>query len=229
MREIFKGIVKNFKRTGVLQEDVAIFLRMHDCEDTIKHVNTVAEEAKILASRFFESQEDAFSAGLLHDVSVLFPEEDRLKIANELKIDVLPEEKIYPAILHQKISQVMAREIFGITDENVLNAIGCHTTLKENASVLDKIVFISDKIRWDQKYDAPFKSDVSKALDISLDESCFCYLNYLWNRKESLAVVHPWMAAAYRQLGNDLKKFGFSLIYNDDGKIEASMEASNKN
>jgi len=206
MLETFKKITKNFKSTGVLSEDVARFLRMHDCIDTIKHVNAVAEEAKKLASRFFENQEGAFSAGLLHDVSVIFSDEDRLRVAIELKIDVLPEEKIYPAILHQKISKIMAEEIFGITDKNVLSAIGCHTTLKENASVLDKIVFISDKIRWDQKYDAPFLSDVLKALGVSLDEACSRYLNYLWNRRESLAVVHPWMAAAYKQIGNSLNK-----------------------
>jgi HD superfamily phosphohydrolase YqeK len=206
MLETFKEITKNFERTGVLSKDVARFLKMHDRKDTIKHVNAVAEEAKILSSRFFENQEGAFSAGLLHDVSTLYSDEDRLRVAIELGIDVLPEEKIYPAILHQKISEVMAREIFEITDENVLSAIGCHTTLKENASVLDKIVFISDKIKWDQKYEAPFKDDVLEALDISLDESCFCYLNYLWNKKESLAVVHPWMEAAHKQLSNSLKE-----------------------
>lgn len=206
MREPFKKITKNFEKTGVLQEDVANFLNMHSCQGTLKHVKAVAEEAKTLASRFSEDEENAFSTGLLHDVSVVFPENERLRVAVRLKIDVLPEEKIYPSILHQKISEVMARQVFGITDQDVLSAIGCHTTLKEDASVLDKIVFISDKVRWDQDYEAPFKSDVLRALDISLDEACFCYLDYLWKNRENLAVVHPWMAAAHEQLGNSLRK-----------------------
>lgn len=206
MREIFKKITKNFEGTGALSEDVAIFLRMHNCEDTLKHVKAVADEARILASRFSENKEQAFDAGLLHDISAIFPDEDKLRVAIELRIDILPEEKIHPNILHQKISEVMAKEIFGITDKNTLSAIGCHTTLKENASTLDKIVFISDKIRWDQDHNPPYLKDVLKSLEISLDEACFCYLDYLWKNKENLAVVHPWAEVAYKQLGTSLKK-----------------------
>jgi len=206
MHTIFEAITKNFEKSGELSVDVAKFLEMHDCADTVKHVNDVAQKARGLAPRFLEKAEDAFCTGLLHDISAVFPNEDRVKIATELGIDVLPEEKTCPAILHQRISEVMAKEIFGITDQNILSAMGCHTTLKENASVLDKIVFISDKIMWDQEHSAPYQADVLKALEISLDEACFCYLNYLWQQRESLAIVHPWMEAAYKQLHDSLGK-----------------------
>lgn len=206
MQTILEDIARNFEKSGELSIDVARFFEMHGCADTVKHVNDVAQEARELAPRFLEKAEDAFRAGLLHDISAVFPNEDRVKVATELGIEVLPEEKICPAILHQKISQVMAEKIFGITDPNILSAMGCHTTLKENASVLDKIVFISDKIMWDQVHSAPYKTDVLKALEISLDEACFCYLNYLWQQRESLSVVHPWMEAAYKQLHGSLGK-----------------------
>ncbi|OGD66823.1 HAD family hydrolase [Candidatus Campbellbacteria bacterium RIFOXYC2_FULL_35_25] len=206
MHTVFEDITRNFEKSGELSVDVAKFLEMHGCVDTVKHVNDVAQEARELAPRFLEKAEDAFCAGLLHDISAVFPNKDRVRVATELGIDILPEEKTCPAILHQRISEVMAKEIFGITDQNILSAMGCHTTLKENASTLDKIVFISDKIMWDQEHSAPYQSDVLKALEISLDEACFCYLNYLWQQKESLAVVHPWMEAAYKKLNDSLGK-----------------------
>lgn len=206
MHVIFEEITKNFKKKNILHKDVANLLEMHGCLDTIKHVSAVADEAKKLAFRFNENQEDAFSAGWLHDISAIFPDEDKLRVATELGIDVLSEEKNCPNILHQKISEVMAKEIFEITNQNILSAIGCHTTLKENASTFDKIVFISDKIKWDKEYSAPYLDAVLKALEISLAEACFCYLNYLWRKKESIAVVHPWMEAAYKQLANFRKK-----------------------
>jgi len=206
MQTMAGDITKNFEKSGELSSDVERFLKMHGCADTVRHVNDVAQEASELAPRFLEKAEGAFCAGLLHDISAVFPNEDRVKVATELGIEVLPEEKICPAILHQKISRVMAEKIFGITDPNILSAMGCHTTLKENASVLDKIVFISDKIMWDQVHSAPYQSDVLKALEISLDEACFCYLDYLWQQRENLAVVHPWMAAAYKQLHDSLGK-----------------------
>ena len=206
MHKILKDAAKNFKKTGNLTKDVESFLEMHACTETFEHVRTVAKQARELAPRFFGKAEDAFCAGLLHDISAVFPNEDRLKVAAELDLEILPEEKICPAILHQKISQVIASEIFEITDENILSAIGCHTTLKKDASVLDKIIFISDKIKWDKQYKAPYLDDVLKALEISLDEACFCYLNYLWQQKEKLAVIHPWLATAHEQLFISLEK-----------------------
>ncbi|OLF95341.1 Hydrolase (HAD superfamily) [Bacillus licheniformis] len=34
-------------------------------------------------------------------------------------------------IIHQKLSKVMARDLFQVADEDILNAIECHTTLKK--------------------------------------------------------------------------------------------------
>jgi len=206
MHEVLENITKNFTKTGMLPQDVAGFLEMHACTETLEHVMAVAKQAKELAPRFFEKEEDAFCAGLLHDISAVFPNKDRLEVAVKLDLEILSEEKICPPVLHQKISQVIAKEIFEISDDAILSAIGCHTTLKKNASVLDKIVFISDKIKWDKQYEAPYLDDVLKALEISLDEACFCYLNYLWQQKEKLAVVHPWLADAYSQLHKSLGK-----------------------
>jgi HD superfamily phosphohydrolase YqeK len=34
---------------------------------------------------------------------------------------------------------------------DILDSISCHTTLKANPAKLDMLLFISDKIKWDQK------------------------------------------------------------------------------
>ena len=113
---------------------------------------------------------------------------------------MLAEEERAPIILHQKLSAVMASEIFGVEDEAVLCAIGCHTTLKANASVLDKVVFIADKVRWDQSHPPPFLEAVLVGLERSLDEGVLAYLEYMWQRRHTLPVVHPWLAEAYAEL-----------------------------
>jgi HD superfamily phosphohydrolase YqeK len=105
-----------------------------------------------------------------------------------------------PMILHQKLSVVIASDIFGVTDEAVLSAIGCHTTLKANASPLDKVVFIADKIAWDQPYTAPFLEGVLASLEQSLDQAVLHYLHYLWQQRDTIPVIHPWFVAAYEQL-----------------------------
>ncbi|EJW16375.1 hydrolase (HAD superfamily) [Paenibacillus alvei DSM 29] len=63
-------------------------------------------------------------------------------------------------IIHQKLSKVMARDIFGITDNEVLDAVGCHTTLRANATQLDLVLFVADKIAWDQQGTPPYLKEL---------------------------------------------------------------------
>jgi HD superfamily phosphohydrolase YqeK len=102
-------------------------------------------------------------------------------------------------ILHQKLSAIMAQEVFGVRDTVVLNAIRCHTTLKSGASLLDKIVFVADKIKWDQAGDPPYLAEIETAVAHNLDDACRVYLNYLWQRRSSLRYTHPWFLAAHQE------------------------------
>lgn len=186
--------------TGDLARDVTIFLTHHGCPKTAEHSTAVAAEAGRIAAQVGGDVTLAVRAGWLHDVSAVFPAAARVDIAVQLGLDVLPEEARLPMILHQKLSVVLAREIFGVTDEAVLSAVGCHTTLKARASWLDKVVFVADKLAWDQPGVPPYYDGLVKALDRSLDDAACLYLRYLWDRRVSLAVVHPWFVAACEDL-----------------------------
>jgi hypothetical protein len=67
-------------------------------------------------------------------VSAIFPARERAQIAHILGLEVLPKEEHCPMIVHHKLSCLMALEIFGVTDPFVLDAIGCHTTLRAQAT-----------------------------------------------------------------------------------------------
>ena len=187
-------------RTGNLRADMAAFLTGRGFPGTAGHCAAVAAEARRLAARFGEEPARAEAAGLLHDISAPIPEAERIATAEAWGLEVLAEELTYPMIIHQKLSAVIAREAFGVTDAGVLSAIGCHTTLKAGASRLDKIVFVADKIAWDQPGDPPYLADILVALERSLDAAAFCYLDSLVQRRATLRVVHPWMLAAWGEL-----------------------------
>jgi HD superfamily phosphohydrolase YqeK len=144
-------------------------------------------------------------AGYLHDISAVIPNDRRIKSAQDYDLEILPAEFNCPMILHQKLSVVLARQVFGISDDAVLSAVGCHTTLKAKASDLDKVVFLADKIAWDQEGVAPYLSSVLEALKESLDAAVMVYLEYLWAQRESLAVVHPWFVEAREDLLRHMK------------------------
>lgn len=190
-----------FEPGGWINEDVTAFLRQNNCPRAATHVAKVARAAYELAGRFGINPLAAEAGGWLHDVSAVWPDNQRLAAADALGVEVLPLERKWPNIVHQKLSVVLAREIFHVRDAGVLSAIGCHTTLKAGASPLDRVVFIADKLAWDQPYDAPWHPTLRSALERSLDDGCRVYLQYLWDHRENLAVFHPWTEAACRELG----------------------------
>ncbi len=103
-------------------------------------------------------------------------------------------------ILHQKLSVVVAHEVFGVVEPAVLSAIGCHTTLKPVASLLDKIVFIADKIKWDQPGEPPYLDALETAVAHDIDDACLVYHDYLWQQRDSLRFAHPWFLDSRAEL-----------------------------
>jgi nicotinate-nucleotide adenylyltransferase len=63
---------------------------------------------------------------------------------NNLPINVFEERN--PSLLHGKVGAFMAKNKYGITDEEILSAITWHTTGKDNMTDLEKIVFCADYI-----------------------------------------------------------------------------------
>ncbi|URZ17123.1 hypothetical protein CLFE_031750 [Clostridium felsineum DSM 794] len=103
----------------------------------------------IIAKQYVGNCNEAEIAGLLHDISGIYENKERLLVAEKLQLNIVEEEKVLPLILHQKISRVMAEDLFEIKNKKILSAIECHTTLKKNASKMDMVLFIADKIKWD--------------------------------------------------------------------------------
>lgn len=190
-----------FSITGDLARDVTAVLIHHQLPKVARHVSRVAQEARRLAAQFGADAIGAETAGWLHDISGVIPNAARVDLCQAFNIPILPGEADFPMILHQKLSAVVAREVFGVTDTAVLSAIGCHTTLKAGASLLDKIVFVADKIRWDQPGEPPYLVEIETAIARSIDDACRVYLNYPWQQRGSLRYIHPWFAAAYEELG----------------------------
>jgi predicted HD superfamily hydrolase involved in NAD metabolism len=188
--------IGNFKNTGEISDDVPYFLVLLGYPKTANHCAAVAAKARELANKFGSDPFRAEQAGYLHDISAVIPNEKRIDFAQSQSVEVLGEEIIYPMIIHQKLSVVLAREIFGVTDNEVLSAIGCHTTLKANPTLLDKVVFLADKIAWDQDGSPPYLTEIITAMDVSLDNAVLEYLNYLWERRNQLKVIHPWLVEA---------------------------------
>jgi predicted HD superfamily hydrolase involved in NAD metabolism len=200
MHTLLQRYVDGITLTGDIRKDAPRFLIHHGMDHTAKHVEDVAGAARRTALQYGVDADSAETGGWLHDISTVIPNAERIAAAEALGITVLAEETKLPMILHQKLSVAFAREIFGVTDAAILSAIGCHTTLKQGASPLDKVVFVADKVAWDQPGSAPFHPALDAALKVSLDKAALVYLCWLWEQRESLRCVHPWFVEAYEEL-----------------------------
>jgi predicted HD superfamily hydrolase involved in NAD metabolism len=204
MHPLLSSLVEEIKFSGSVRQDVAVFLTHHECPKTVAHVIQVGEQAAALARRFGVSPHKAALAGWLHDISAVIPNKKRLKVAQALGLEILPAEAEVPLLLHQKLSVEIAHHVFNIKDQEVLDAIGCHTTLKPNPSQLDCVLFVADKIAWDKKGKPPYFDDLQACLEDSLEHAAYKYQDYLMHSGK-IITPHPWMVASYRQLS---EKFG---------------------
>ncbi|MGH1277734.1 bis(5'-nucleosyl)-tetraphosphatase (symmetrical) YqeK [Bacillus basilensis] len=196
---LYKDIY-SFSPTGKIENDIKDFLLKYNHEFTYKHSIRVANKARKIAEMFYGDEEKAAIAGYLHDISAIFPNDVRIAVAEEFGVEIIEEEREFPMIIHQKLSRVIAKEIFKVKDEEILNAICCHTTLRKHAKKMDLVLFVSDKIEWDQNGTPPFLVEVKNGLEKSLEHAAFAYISYLWERKDTLKVIHPWLEEAYWHL-----------------------------
>jgi predicted HD superfamily hydrolase involved in NAD metabolism len=192
---------------GPLRTRSANFLRTSGFAETATHCGRVAVEARRLARKWGLDADAAEAAGLLHDISAVIPNAERVPVAEALGLVILDAERALPMIVHQRLSEVMAAELFGVDDPNTLSAIGCHTTLKRDASALDRAVFVADKIKWDQAGDPPYLAEIVAASEQSLEAGAYCYLDYLFHRHADLKVVHPWARDAFEQLRDSRERW----------------------
>lgn len=50
------------------------------------------------------------------------------------------------------------------------------------------------------KWDTIILSRYKNGLEKSLEHAAFVYISYLWERKDTLKVIHPWLEEAYWHL-----------------------------
>lgn len=84
----------------------------------------------------------ALIAGVLHDCAKELSEEEQRDMAARRSGDTFTDFKL----LHSPAGATMAKEKFGIEDEEILNAITYHTTGRGGMTTIDKIIYLADKI-----------------------------------------------------------------------------------
>lgn len=142
-----------------------------------RHSLGVEETAVFLADRFGVDEEQARVAGLLHDCAREFRNEDMVKEAEKRGIAIGEVERSMPLLLHADIGAQRVREIYGVDDKVVSQAIARHTVGGPQMTKLDKIIWYADMI--EPGRDFPGVDELRKlAKTASLDEMLLAGLSH---------------------------------------------------
>ena len=191
--------IKTEPLSGDIRTDVKNILLINGRSNTYIHVANVADRNALISKTYDLDHDKCVIAGLLHDISAIIKPEDMLKYAYENRLEVCEAERRYPFLLHQRLSKICAVEYFNISDEEILSAIECHTTLKKSPSKYEMSLFIADKLAWDRGGIPPFYEEVNAAFDISLEAACYKYMEYMVENDMILCPHDNWIEA-YEQL-----------------------------
>lgn len=181
--------------TGDMEADIKELLEQNGKGKTFVHVSEVAGVCAELAERFGVNKEKCILGGLLHDISAVLAPADMLNYAMENGWELCEAEHRYPFLMHQRISGIVAEEVFGVTDREILSAIVCHTTLKVEPTRYDMVLFLADKLAWDREGVPPFYNKVKNALEYSLEKACQEYMSYMIDNGMVLCPHTNWNRA----------------------------------
>ncbi len=110
------------------------------------HTLGVQYTSACLAMKYGADIQKAEVAGLLHDCAKHKKPEKLLKYCQDRQLEITPAQQRQPFLLHGLVGAYVAREKYGVEDEEILNAIKWHTTGRPAMSLLEKIVFTADYI-----------------------------------------------------------------------------------
>ncbi len=165
------------------------------------HVLRVVDESRRLAARFGADEERAVIAALGHDLARASSPAELLAQAEALGVEASVIERAEPVLLHGPVSARIMSERYGVDDEEALAAARYHTTGRAGMGLLERVIFVADKIE-------PGKSgedaELAKARELA-DESLESAMRCLLDRQVRRALqrgwpLHPHTVAARNEL-----------------------------
>ena len=150
------------------------FLTENLKESRYRHSLGVEEMAVRLAKLHGADVEKAAFAGRYHDIAKNF---DAERMDECVRRYGLPKKLIgNNALAHSKVGAVILEHEFGVTDQDILNAVRYHTTARKDMSLLEELIFVADVVEDNRTY-----SDLDYYQQLAytdLDRACLEILEY---------------------------------------------------
>ncbi|MDY6783390.1 MAG: bis(5'-nucleosyl)-tetraphosphatase (symmetrical) YqeK [Cyanobacteriota bacterium] len=129
-----------------LRDRVLAWLAENVPPSRVRHILGVEQLACELARHHNLDENKAQTAGLMHDLAKYYKRDRLLEMARADGIEIDPVCEANPHLLQADVSAIVARDEFGIKDEEILQAIANHTLGQPHMSPLSCVVFVADAL-----------------------------------------------------------------------------------
>lgn len=144
-KEIIEYITKNF-----LYIDAILKYQINNGE-RLKHCYNTAKMAAEIAKAHNVDAKIAYYGGLLHDITKTWEPEKHRSFLKDCGLENV--ESLLNYQLHQLTAAEFLKNNYPLPYQDIVRAIECHTSLCYQMSLLDKIVYISDKIAIGRRFE----------------------------------------------------------------------------
>ncbi len=193
---------ENTKLEGVSDEarknffEYAVWMYRYLGGKRLLHTLNVGYLSAHLADVFGCDKNKALIAGALHDCAKELPIEEQTELAKRYSGNLFTEKKL----LHSPAGAAFAMEQLGIEDREILDAICYHTTGRGDMSVLEKIVYLADKIEPSRDYTdlTPIRAAAEKDLDSAMRMTASSVRDKFVSQGRD---IHPMTVLMMKELG----------------------------
>ena len=183
------------------EQEMCDWLKAYLDEKRYIHTLGVRDSAVMLADRYGADVDKARLAGLLHDCAKSLSKDNMVCKIREAGYALEHEIFQSEALMHGIAGAVIARQVFGIEDPEILSAVECHTTGKRGMSLLDKIIYLADLIEPNRNY--PGVDELRDAAVEDLDKAVLMGLKF---GIEHVLVTNRYLHPRTIEAWNDMLK-----------------------
>jgi predicted HD superfamily hydrolase involved in NAD metabolism len=159
--------------------------------DRIQHILGVEQMSLDLARHYQLDEVKAALAGLLHDLAKYFRPQKLLQMAAVEGIEIDEVFAANPHLLHADVSAIVAKDEFGVSDREILDAIRNHTLGRPKMNELSCVVFLSDSLE-PGRGDKPELNELRKVSAENLYKGVWLTSDYsLKHLLQKRRLIHP--------------------------------------
>lgn len=171
-------------------QQIDSYLKKNISKERYQHSWQVSNLAKRIACYYKVSSHKAKLLGLIHDCAKDYTNYELKSFIEKYNINLTKTEENIPGLWHAYVGAEMARYLFDIQDQELLDAIKYHSTASTKLTLLGKILYIADKIEPDR-----IEENLDKARKMIWTDIDLTMLELLNRELKSLVcrnlIIHP--------------------------------------